>query len=138
MIKDLQTKFDILFTKRLSCYPPENEAAKLFAKFLSEHPEYDADEIDCRIESEKQEEDYYGNGGGYERTLVIYKRRLETQEEYNSRIKTEEDSIIKKFKSIFDGLVKGIKKNTEDLPSDQRVYGEIINHLQEFINTYNG
>ena len=42
---------DILFSQSLNLYPAENQAAKIFVKWLSEHPEYSADDVDMRIDS---------------------------------------------------------------------------------------
>lgn len=138
MIKDLQTKRDILFSKRLCCYPAVEEAAKEFAKFISEHPEYSVDDVRCFIEETEREEDHYGNGGGIDRTLIIYKERLETQEEYNNRIRVEEDNIITRAKGLLCDIFYKIKDMTKELPSDQRVYNEITNYMQNFIANYNG
>lgn len=138
MIKDLQTKRETLFSKRLCCYPAVEEAAKEFAKFISEHPEYSVDDVRCFIEEKEREEDHYGNNGGIDRTLIIYKERLETQEEYNTRIRVEEDNIICRLKGLFDTVFKSVKNMTECLPSDQRVYNEITNYMQNFIANYNG
>lgn len=138
MIKDLQTKRDILFSKRLCCYPAVEEAAKEFAKFISEHPEYSVDDVRCFIEETEREEDHYGNGGGVDRTLIIYRERLETQEEYDNRIRVEEDNIICKLKGVFYHAFRAVKNMTECLPSDKRVCDEITNYIQTFITNYNG
>ena len=125
MIKDLQTKREILFSKRLCCYPAVEEAAKEFAKFISEHPEYGVDDVRCFIE----ENDH---------TLIIYRERLETQEEYDNRIRVEEDNIICRLKGLFDNMLKSVKNMTECLPSDKRVRDEITNYIQNFITNYDG
>lgn len=138
MIKDLQSKREILFSKRLCCYPAVEEAAKEFAKFISEHPEYSVDDVRCFIEEKEREEDHYGNGGGIDRTLIIYKERLETQDEYNARIRVEEDNIITRAKGLLCDIFYKIKGMTKELPSDQRVYNEITNYMQNFITNYNG
>lgn len=88
---------DILLSKSLNLYPAENQAAKIFAKWLSEHPEYSADDVDMRIDSYEREEDYHGNGGGYDRYVRIFKRRKETDAELAARIKDEEDKVFEKF-----------------------------------------
>lgn len=88
---------DILHTESLNCYPPENQAAKIFAKWLADHPEYQISDVDMEIESVEREEDYYGNGGGYDRYIHIFKCREETKDEYDARIKKEEDEKITEF-----------------------------------------
>jgi len=138
MIKDLQTKREILFSKRLCCYPAVEEAAKEFAKFISEHPEYSVDDVRCFIEEKEREEDHYGNNGGVDRTLIIYRERLETKEEYDNRIRVEEDNIICKLKGVFYNAFRSVKNMTECLPSDKRVCDEITNYIQNFIANYNG
>lgn len=138
MIKDLQTKRETLFSKRLCCYPAVEEAAKEFAKFISEHPEYSVDDVRCFIEEKEREEDHYGNNGGIDRTLIIYRERLETKEEYDNRIRVEEDNIICKLKGVFYHAFRSVKNMTECLPSDKRVCDEITNYIQTFIANYNG
>ena len=39
---------------------------------------------------------------------------------------------------LFDHVFKSVKNMTECLPSDQRVYNEITNYMQNFIANYNG
>ena len=102
-----------LFRKHLSCWPPENEAAKLYHMFLKEHPEYEDVPIRCMIDSKEREEDHYGNGGGVERTLIIYKEREETDEEYDRRIKECEDQLID---NIVEKISKFLKKETKKQP----------------------
>ena len=57
----LQIK-DVLYSEHLCCYPAENQAAKIYAKFLAEHPEFTSKDVDMYIEREEREEDHYGNG----------------------------------------------------------------------------
>lgn len=89
---------DILYSESLNLYPAENQAAKIFAKWLTEHPEYSADDVNMRIDSYEREEDYYGNGGGYDRYIRIYQTREETDKEYEARIKKGESESLDKFK----------------------------------------
>ena len=95
--RNLMNVDDNLYSQLLNCYPPENQAAKIFAKWLADHPEYQISDVDMKIEAIKREEDYYGNGGGYDRYIHIFKRREETKEEYDARIKKEEDEKIAEF-----------------------------------------
>ena len=89
---------DILFSQSLNLYPAENQAAKIFARWLSEHPEYSADDVDMRIDSYEREEDHYGNGGCWDQYVRIFKRREETQAEYDERIAKGEAESLDKFK----------------------------------------
>lgn len=88
----------ILFKKSLCCYPPENEAAKEFITWLDQHSEYDLYDVSMRIDEVEREEDYYGNGGGYDRTMVIYQYVDETPEMYKQRISQEEDAALSEFR----------------------------------------
>ena len=88
---------DILHSESLNLHPAENQAAKIFAKWLTEHPEYSADNVDMRIDSYEREEDYFGNGGGYDKYVRIYQTREESDEEYAARIKKEEDDLFADF-----------------------------------------
>ena len=85
---------EVLFKKNLCCIPPENEAAKYYHKFLLEHPEYDNNETRCRIDSVERPEDHYGNGGGVDNTLIIFRYREESDSEYNNRIQEKENFIV--------------------------------------------
>ena len=106
---------DILYSESLNCHPAENQAAKIFAKWLKEHTEYPLNEIDMRIDSYRQEEDYYGNGGGTDQYVRILKHRKETNDEYNERIKKEESSCFKKFENE-------VKKQILHLIQDLNIY----------------
>ena len=88
---------EVLYSKHLCCYPPENEAAKLFVEWLKKNPEVSPDDVDMKINSVEVEEDYYGNGGGVDNTMIIYKTREETDREYKARIKEQEESAINEF-----------------------------------------
>lgn len=88
---------ETLYSKHLCCYPAENEASKLFVKWLKEHPEYSVDDVDMEINTIEREEDYYGNGGGVDNTMVIYKTHEETDEEYEKRINEQEKDALDSF-----------------------------------------
>jgi hypothetical protein len=92
----LQIK-DVLYSEHLCCYPAENQAAKIYAKFLAEHPEFTSKDVDMYIACEEREEDHYGNGGGVDRTCIIYKSREETEEECAARVRNEEQEVIHKY-----------------------------------------
>lgn len=110
---------DILFSQSLNCYPAENQAAKIFAKWLSEHPEYSADDVDMRIDSYEREEDYHGNGGGWDQYVRIFRRREETQAEYDARIAKGEAESLDKFKEKLRFLIT-------DLIHDFSIYHNMV------------
>lgn len=110
---------DILFSQSLNLYPAENQAAKIFAKWLSEHLEYSADDVDMRIDSYEREEDYYGNGGGYDNYVRIFKRRKETDSEYDARIAKEESESLDKFRN-------GLRHIIIDLIHDFNIYPNLV------------
>ncbi len=110
---------DILFSQSLNLYPAENQAAKIFAKWLSEHPEYSADDVDIRIDSYEREEDYHGNGGGWDQYVRIFKRREETQAEYDARIAKGEMESLGKFKEKLRFLIT-------DLIHDFSIYPNMV------------
>lgn len=85
---------DILYSKMLSCYPFEEYAAKEYINYLKWHPEESPDTVHMRIDSYEREEDHYGNGGGYDRYVRIYKTREETDAEYKNRVSEEEKKEI--------------------------------------------
>lgn len=110
---------DILFSQSLNLYPAENQAAKIFVKWLSEHPEYSADDVDMRIDSYEREEDYHGNGGGYDNYVRIFKRRKETDSEYDARIAKEESESLDKFRN-------GLRHIIIDLIHDFNIYPNLV------------
>ena len=87
---------DVMLEKRLcTCNWPE-EAAKIYMKYLEEHPE-DRDIVKMRVDEHEEEEDYYGNGGGIRRRLIIYKIVEETDEQYLKRIELAEDRLLEEY-----------------------------------------
>ncbi len=110
---------DILFSQSLNLYPAENQAAKIFAKWLKEHPEYSPDDVDMRIDSYEREEDHYGNGGGWDQYVRIFKRREETQAEYDARIAKGEAESLDKFKEKLRFLIT-------DLIHDFSIYPNMV------------
>lgn len=111
--------YDILFSQSLNLYPAENQAAKIFAKWLREHPAYSADDVDMRIDSYEREEDYHGNGGGWDQYVRIFKRREETQAEYDARIAKGEAESLDKFKEKLRFLIT-------DLIHDFSIYPNMV------------
>lgn len=110
---------DILHSESLNCYPAENQAAKIFVKWLSEHPEYSADDVDMRIDSYEREDDYHGHGGGYDQYVRIFKRREETDSEYEARIAKEESESLDKFRN-------GLRHIIIDLIHDFNIYPNLV------------
>ena len=88
---------EVLYSKHLCCYPAENQAAKLFVEWLKNNPEVSPDDVNMKIKSVEREEDYYGNGGGVDNTMIIFKTRKETDREYKARIKEQEELAINEF-----------------------------------------
>jgi hypothetical protein len=130
---------DILHSESLHCYPAESEAAKIFVKWLKEHPDVSPDDVDMYIDSYEREEDHYGNGGGYDRYIKIVKRREETQQEYDDRIKREEGACFEKFGGQVYGNVVELIKDLSIYPnmesdeiSDKR--GEIVNGIMDVVH----
>lgn len=112
---------DILHSESLNCHPAENQAAKIFVKWLKEHPEYNETDVDMRIDSREREEDYYGNGGGYDKYVRIFKRRKETKEEYEARINSEEIAR-------FDEFGKNIRRCVSDLIRELNLYPNVVSN----------
>lgn len=110
---------DILHSESLNCHPAENQAAKIFVKWLKEHPEFNGTDVDMRIDSREREEDYYGNGGGYDKYLRIFKRRKETKEEYEARINSEEEEK-------FDDFYKHVRRSVSDLIRELNLYPNVV------------
>ena len=113
------TVCDILHSASLNCYPAENQAAKIFMEWLKNHPEYNPDDVVMRIDSYEREEDYYGNGGGYDRYVRIFKRRKETDSEYEARIAKEESESLDKFRN-------GLRHIIIDLIHDFSIYPNMV------------
>ena len=95
-----------VFSKRLCLCDYVDEAAKIFIQYLEEHPDESVKTLNMRIDSEKQEEDYYGNGDGWEHTCVIYRKVEETDSECNLRILSEEDDIFNKGAEKMSDIVR--------------------------------
>lgn len=104
---------DTLYSKSLDTYPEESQAAKIFAKWLKEHPEYS--EVDMCIKSYEQEEDYMGHFGGTKKYIRIFKWREETDSEYGARIAKEESEALDKFRNKLYFIIK-------DLINDFSIY----------------
>lgn len=110
---------DVLHSELLTCHPAESQAAKIFIKWLKDHPEYQESDVDIRIESYEREEDHYGNGGGYDQYVRIFKRRDETQEEHEARIRREENEK-------FDDFSRNVRRCVSDLIRELNIYHSLV------------
>lgn len=122
---------NVLFSQLLVTIHPDDEAAKLFMVFMKEHPELSTHDTFMEIETEEVEEDYYGNGGGYDHICRVYQWEEEAQQEHDDRIKAEKDKIlgwyINEVRKLTRSLVRelGIKENPGEEYRDIRaaIYG---------------
>lgn len=110
--RDKIQKDIILYSESLNCHPVEGQAAKIYIKWLKEHPNYSMDTVNMRIDYRERDEDAHGNGGGYDKYVRIYQVREETQEEYDARITQEEDILLGGFHRK---LRSSLQKLIEDL-----------------------
>lgn len=117
MIRYRKEIVDVLFSKSLCTCHPENEAAKLFIKWLKEHPEYSVSDVSLRIEAVEEEEDHYGNGGGVYRTMHIVKCRQETDAEYEARTSAEEDAVFDEFADDVEHAVTKLIRELDIYPN---------------------
>lgn len=117
--RNKQQLSDVLYSKSLNLYPAENQAAKIFAKWLAEHPEYSVNDVDMRIDSYEREEDHYGNGGGSDQYVRIVKHREETDSELKERIANEESECLEKFRKELHHIIV-------DLIHDFSIYPNMV------------
>ena len=123
---------DLLYSKKLDSSQAESQAAKIFAEWLKEHPKYSTDDVDMCIKSYGQEEDYMGHFGHISKYVRIFKRREETDLEYDARIAKEESEILDKFRDK-------LRNNIKDLINDFSIYpnmdsDEIDTHVNDIEN----
>jgi len=137
---------NILYSEALDTYPAENQAAKIFAKWLKENPKYSMDDVEMRIDSYEQEEDYMGHFGGTKKYVRIFQRHKETNSEYNARIAKEESEALDKFKNKLYFIIKdlindfSIYPNTDSDEIDAHVNSienAVMNVVKEKINKSN-
>ena len=100
----------ILLTKSLNCYPPEEQAAKIYRAYMNEHEELKGKDVCLKIDSFEREEDHYGNGGGVENILNIFYYREETKEERDARVKKEEEKLIEFYMKNINECVSELKE----------------------------
>ena len=94
----------VLYSKLLVLCNHEEEAAKLFYKWMQEHPDYDMNEIHFRIDTVVEEEDHYGHFGGTNYYLKIYRNDKESDAEYQSRIKNLEERAERTYDRFLNEL----------------------------------
>ena len=95
-----------------------NQARRFFAKWLKEHPKYSPDDVNMRIDSYGEEEDYMGHFGHISKYVCIFQQHEETDSEYNTRIAEEESEILDEFRDE-------LRNNIEDLIHDFNIYPNI-------------
>lgn len=115
-----ESKQDILLRQNLVTSPYESEAAKIYMKFLREHPDLNEDDVEMRIDSWEEEEDHYGHGGGYFHAVEIYTTREETDDEFNKRIGDAEATIYKNAEKELLRVIKDAKYELNCDDGDER------------------
>lgn len=134
--REKRTMRDIVFSKRLSCIPHEEYAAKYFHEYVMNHPEEDVKNLHCEIEKVEREEDHYGNGGGYDYTFIIFKEREENPSEYAERVSHLKfkliDSYMKAVKTLTKELNKGF--NSNDKIENELLSELLINNFKNIVS----
>ena len=110
---------EVLLSQSLVTSSYESEAAKIFMKFLREHPKLNEEDVEMDINSWEEEEDYYGHGGGYFHEVEIYTTREETDDEFNKRIDSEEKEAYKGFKGQLIKLARNIRYDFDCICGDE-------------------
>lgn len=123
---------DLLYAKKLDTYPAESQAAKIFAKWLKEHPEYSTDDVDMCIKSYEREEDYMGHFGGTKKYIRIFKQHEETDSEYKARIVKEESEALDKFRDKLYFIIKDLINDFSIYPNTDS--DEIDAHVNDIEN----
>ena len=111
-------KTQVLLRQRLNTLPYEEQGAKLFMKYCSEHPEYKIDELHMRVSSEEREEDHYGHGGGFDNFLEIYINAEETDDEDKERIDYLEFKAIKDYERSLENKTTELRNILNDSQTD--------------------
>ena len=124
--REKRTMRDVVFSKRLSCIPHEEYAAKYFHEYVINHPEEDVKNLHCEIEKVEREEDHYGNGGGYDYTFIIFKEREENPSEYAERVSHAEFKLIDSYMKALKTLTK---KLNDGFDCKDKVKNELLSEL---------
>lgn len=126
---------DVLYTERINLYPAENQAAKIYAKYMAEHPELDMKDISLNIDEEEREEDHYGNGGGIERTAVVCRSHEETSWEFNQRVQQEEDELYVKLSGKLANVFKDFYYEFDFSRVEPECKERVRQRLENIMNT---
>lgn len=108
--RNCQYKEIVLRREDISTYPKEEGAARVYARYMNEHPQLDMDDIKLRIESEEVEEDHYGNGGGVYHTAIIYTEASETKDEIENRVAAADKKILEAYAAEIGDSIKWLYK----------------------------
>ena len=135
-------KTQILLRQRLNTLPYEEQGAKLFMKYCTEHPEYKIDDLHMRVSSEEREEDHYGNGGGFDNFLEIYINAEETDDEYKERIDYLEFKAIKDYERSLEDKTTELRNTLNDGQTDSvdatiRAYTIMYDFAKRRLEFYN-
>ena len=139
MIRRKQKVRNILKREYLNTTTYESEAAKIFMKFLREHPELNEDDVEMDIDEWEEEDDYRGNGGGWYRAVEIYTEREETDEEYNARITQEEHDIISKHSPTIRKAIYDLRWDMNlqgDKKGGKRLYDLVVDIVKDVFTDY--
>lgn len=132
-----------VFYKMLVTCNYEEEAAKLFIKYLKEHPNENEDELHFNIKKIEREEDHYGNGGGTYRYLNIYKEVEEDDTQFNMRVYEYEKQLYTVFEkhlgelvyNYLDKKLYGLSKDEQDKVKAE-MENDLPNLLKRIIESY--
>ena len=121
MKKRYKRREEIIFSQSISTYPYEEGAAKLYASFMKNNPQLEGEEIHCRVDKKEREEDYYGNGGGVEYTLIIFRWVKETEEQYQERQKAFINDTLNKFREGIFFPVRNLRSECYDIDDVEKI-----------------
>jgi len=126
---------EVLHSENIVLYPAENQAAKIYARYMAEHPELDMKDINLDIDEEECEEDHYGNGGGVDRTAVICRYHEETDWEYSQRIQQEEDEAYVKLSGKLANVFKDFYYDFDFSRVEPENMDRVRQRLENIMNT---
>ena len=104
-----------VYSERLRTTELATEAAKIYIKWIKDHPEEDENTVDMCVKSMDEPEDAWGNPGYKVHSVCIYKKRKETEEEFHRRIEREENYILDSFQ-------EKLFHDVHDLLNDYEIY----------------
>jgi len=126
---------EVLHSENIVLYPAENQAAKIYAKYMAEHPELDMKDVNLNIDEEEREEDHYGNGGGIDRTAVICRSHEETPWEFNQRVQQEEDEAYVKLSGQLAKVFKDFYHDFDFSRVEPECKDRVRQRLENIMNT---